>query len=185
MNRGDCGRKWGCTMEDNKKTKLFREKSLEAVESPEALNDYLRVTSPGVWLVLAAVVALLVGGILWGVFGRIETKRQAAIVTTEGKSICCVSFESFDQLEVIAQRRSVEIGGQTYALDIPETGEMELGFVEEFVTEESRLPMTYAKGGLAKGDLVVCLPVAAELEDGVQSGLISTETLQPLSFLFQ
>ena len=44
-------------MEDQQKSKLFREKSLKAIESPEALNDYLRVTSPGVWLVLAAVIA--------------------------------------------------------------------------------------------------------------------------------
>lgn len=38
-------------MED--KSKLFREKSVEAVSSPESLNDYLRVTSPGVWILLA------------------------------------------------------------------------------------------------------------------------------------
>ena len=44
--------------EQNKATSsgLFREKSLEAIESPESLNDYLRVTSPQVWLVLAAVM---------------------------------------------------------------------------------------------------------------------------------
>ena len=29
---------------------IFREKSLERVESPEQLNDYIRVASPGVWL---------------------------------------------------------------------------------------------------------------------------------------
>ena len=34
------------------KTKLFREKNLERLESPEKLNDYLRVTSPGVWMIL-------------------------------------------------------------------------------------------------------------------------------------
>ena len=53
-------------MEGNKgekKANLFREKSLETIESPESLNDYLRVTSPGVWIILAAVIALLVGGI--------------------------------------------------------------------------------------------------------------------------
>ncbi len=33
-------------------TKLFREKSIESIESPEALNDYLRVTSPSIWLIL-------------------------------------------------------------------------------------------------------------------------------------
>ena len=64
---------------EQQKVKLFREKSLEAVESPEALNDYLRVTSPGVWLVLAAVIALLIGAVLWGVFGRIHTEVATAI----------------------------------------------------------------------------------------------------------
>ena len=40
-----------------KKASLFREKNLKSIESPEALNDYLQVTSPGVWIVLAAVIA--------------------------------------------------------------------------------------------------------------------------------
>ena len=51
-------------MEEKKEFKLFREKSLEAVESPESLNDYMRVTSPGVWLVLAAVIVVLIGAVL-------------------------------------------------------------------------------------------------------------------------
>ena len=38
-------------MSEKPKVKLFREKSLEAVESPESLNDYLRVTSPGFSLI--------------------------------------------------------------------------------------------------------------------------------------
>ena len=40
---------------------LFREKSLETVENPEQLNDYLKVTSPGVWIVLGAVIVILAG----------------------------------------------------------------------------------------------------------------------------
>ncbi len=173
-------------MEEEKKgTKLFREKSLETIESPESLNDYLRVTSPGVWLVLAAVIVLLVGGILWSVLGRIDTKRQAAVVTSEGKTICCVRFESLDQLETIADRRAIEINGKSYPLAIPESGDMELGFVEEFVTDEARLPMTYAKGGLSKEDLVLCIPVDAQFSDGVQTGSIVTESLQPFSLLLK
>ena len=33
---------------------LFREKSLEKVSSPEQLNDYIRVSNPGVWIAVAA-----------------------------------------------------------------------------------------------------------------------------------
>ena len=42
-------------------SELFREKSLERVSSPEQLNDYIKVTTPSVWLVLIAVILLLVG----------------------------------------------------------------------------------------------------------------------------
>ena len=167
------------------KTKLFREKSLEAVESPESLNDYLHVTSPSVWLILAAVIALLIGAILWGILGHIDTKRQAAVITTEGQTICCVPIQSFDEISVIVERKALEIDGTAYTLDIPESGEVELGFVEEFVTDESRLPMVYAKSGLSKEDLVVCIKVAASFEDGIQSGQVITESINPISLLLQ
>ena len=38
--------------------KLFRKQSLDKVTSPEQLNDYVRVSNPGVWMILAAVIIL-------------------------------------------------------------------------------------------------------------------------------
>ena len=43
---------------------LFRKKSLERISSPEELHDYMRVTSPRLWMILAAIVVLLVGFIV-------------------------------------------------------------------------------------------------------------------------
>ena len=40
---------------------LFRKNSVEHISSPEQLNDYLRVTSPAIWVVLIAVIILLAG----------------------------------------------------------------------------------------------------------------------------
>ena len=51
---------------------IFRQKSLDKVSSPEQLNDYIRVTTPSVWLVLAALVVLLVGMLAWSIFGTVE-----------------------------------------------------------------------------------------------------------------
>ena len=60
-------------MADNQRgSGIFREKSLERVSSPEELNDYIRVTTPSVWIVLAATVLLLVGMLAWSIFGRVE-----------------------------------------------------------------------------------------------------------------
>ena len=44
---------------------LFRKSSIDRVSSPEQLNDYIKVTNPGVWLVLAAVIVLLMGACVW------------------------------------------------------------------------------------------------------------------------
>ena len=55
---------------------LFREKSVERISSPEDLNDYIRVTTPSVWIVLAAILILLIGMLAWSVFGTVEVRTE-------------------------------------------------------------------------------------------------------------
>ena len=50
---------------------IFRQKSIDKVSSPEKLDDYIRVTTPSVWITLAAIVILLVGTIIWGTLGEL------------------------------------------------------------------------------------------------------------------
>ena len=59
-------------MADREKS-IFREKSMDKVSSPESLNDYIKVTTPSVWIVLIALVVLLLGILAWSIFGRVET----------------------------------------------------------------------------------------------------------------
>ncbi len=58
--------------EKKTETGIFREKSMERVSSPEELNDYIRVTTPSVWIVLIALAVLLVGMLGWSIFGTVE-----------------------------------------------------------------------------------------------------------------
>ena len=51
---------------------IFRQKSIDRVSSPEQMNDYIRVTTPTVWLVLLALVILLLGMLAWSVFGTVQ-----------------------------------------------------------------------------------------------------------------
>ena len=51
---------------------IFRKKSIDRITSPEALNDYLRVTTPTVWLILAAII-LLVGFLAWSTVANIDS----------------------------------------------------------------------------------------------------------------
>ncbi|MCR4704591.1 MAG: hypothetical protein K5641_00870 [Lachnospiraceae bacterium] len=60
---------------------IFREKSIERVSSPEQLDDYIRVTTPSVWLILFATIILIVGALVWGVLGRIEVQTETGTQT--------------------------------------------------------------------------------------------------------
>ena len=52
---------------------LFRKQSMERVSSPEQLSDYLHVTSPAIWIVLAAVILLLASLFVWSSVTAIES----------------------------------------------------------------------------------------------------------------
>ncbi len=44
---------------------LFRKKSLDHISSPEEMHDYMKVTSPRIWMILGAVLLLLAGFIVY------------------------------------------------------------------------------------------------------------------------
>ena len=58
-------------------TGLFRKSALERVSSPEQLNEYIKVTNPGVWGVLLACLVLLAAVGFWAVYGSIPDTIHA------------------------------------------------------------------------------------------------------------
>lgn len=128
---------------------LFRKKSLDKIKSPEQLNDYVRVANPGVWLLLCAVVVLLIGFCVWGIFGQIKTTVPAQITVDSGKIICAVDGD-IDKIEV---GMTVEAGDTNGVVKLVDT----------------------------ESDLV---EIDISLSDGVYEGEIVTESIAPLSFVF-
>ena len=50
----------------DKKKNIFRKTSLDKISSPERLTDYIKVSTPSIWIILGAIAALLTGLIIWG-----------------------------------------------------------------------------------------------------------------------
>lgn len=69
---------------------IFRKSSLDRISNPEQLNDYIRVTNPGVWMILCAVILLLFGLIFWSIFGQLDTYLPVGVVTENDQSLCYV-----------------------------------------------------------------------------------------------
>ena len=79
---------------------LFRKKAMARISSPEDLTSYLRVTSPGMWIVLAAVVILLLGLFAWSAVGTLETTADATAIVQDHTARIVAADQGADTLQV-------------------------------------------------------------------------------------
>lgn len=70
---------------------IFNKKATEKLRSPEDLDKYVKVTTPSVWIVLAASLVLLAGLMAWGFFGSVTTNLSAKgiLLDAEGGNVMC------------------------------------------------------------------------------------------------
>ena len=137
---------------------IFRKKSLDRMRSPEELNDYIRVLDPGVWLLMAAVIILLAGVCIWGIFGNIET-------TVNGTAY----VENGTMRLYIAANDSLSVQNEVFV----RIGDTEFAYPAVSDTHSD------------KTDGTVCIVNApCSLRDGIYTAEVITERIKPMSFLF-
>ncbi len=61
------------------KESIFRKKNIDKVFSPDQLNDYIKVSNPSTWVILAAVIIFLAAVLIWAVFGQIPGTAEHAV----------------------------------------------------------------------------------------------------------
>ena len=133
--------------------KLFRKKSLDKIASPESLTDYIRVTNPGVWLVLTAIVLLLIGACIWAIFGRIDTSVPGIMQVSGGEAAIELYAEDAEKVRIGDSVKADGIEGIVSAMGDPD------------------------------GDGRIELIVATEAEDGMYHVKIVTESVSAWSFI--
>lgn len=89
---------------------IFREKSIQKVQSPDNLNEYIRVSNPGIWILMVSIAFLLVGLCIWGCFGQLHTQVQ-------GQARCENGVVSFllpeNNAAGVQPGMTAQLGGQT------------------------------------------------------------------------
>ena len=151
---------------------LFRKKSLDRISSPEQLNAYIRVSTPSVWMLLAAIVVLLVGVCAWGVFGHMDTTLPVAVVAENG--VVTAYVKEADAAKVTP--------------DAAVTVDSTQGKVVSVGTEPVRVDETFTEymrhvGGLQQGEWVYAAVLDAACEDGVHAAQIVIDSVSPMSFV--
>lgn len=151
---------------------LFRKKSIERISSPEQLNEYIRVSNPGVWMILAAIVILLGGAIVWGIFGHIDTTVETVAVAENGTITAYVREEDISYIE---EGMSVRIAEQEcFVTEIA---------AEPEVVDENFDDYELHVGDLKNGEWVYAVTVRGELAEGVYNAEIVVESISPMSFV--
>ena len=153
--------------------KIFRKKSVDKMSSPEQLNDYIKVTSPGIWMVLAAIAILLAGVCVWGIFGKLETKLTVAAESRAGQTVLYVKEDAVSSLK---KDMTVTIGDASYAI-------VSVSAEPISVTEEIG---EYARrtGNLSIGEWVYFVKIDKALPEGVYTAQIVVDSVSPLHFVF-
>ncbi len=95
---------------------IFRKVALERLSSPEQLDQLMQVTNPQGWLALAGLAALLVAGLLWGIFGAVPTEAAGeGILLRKGGVSDLVSAGAGQVEEVLVSVGDVIEKGQVVA----------------------------------------------------------------------
>ena len=59
-------------------TSVFDRESKDQVKSPDKLNEYIRVSTPAVWLLAAALAVVLAALIIWGTTGSVPVNTKTS-----------------------------------------------------------------------------------------------------------
>lgn len=134
---------------------IFRKKSLDKVKSPESLDDYIKVSGPGIWLLLIGVVVLLIGVCVWGIFGHVDSTVPTVVHVENGTAVCYVAE---DHIKGITEGMTVKFDGK-----------------------EAIIESIDAKGN---AEYICTLKADDSFADGIYDGKVVTKSYKPVSFVF-
>jgi len=159
--------------ENMEKNKIFREKTLNKVSSPESLNDYICIVKPGVWAILVAIIVLIVGTLIWVSTLTIatDTVKCAAVVKNNEVSV----YFNKDDRSKVESGMEFEILDQKY--EIPDT---EIKGKKLYKETDSNVLSILGD----EEDFYYCLKLYIDLPNGVYESRIISADINPLELIF-
>ena len=133
---------------------IFRKKSLDKLKSPESLDECIKVTNPGVWLILAAVILLLIGACVWGAFGHIDSITPVSVHVADGALTGTVAQEN-----IVSVKTGMTVHFEEYEATVESIEKQDGGYILTLSAKET-------------------------VPDGVYDGNIVIQSFKPFSFIF-
>ena len=90
---------------------LLKKENVERVSSPEQLSDYLHVTTPAIWVVLAAVILLLASLFVWSGVTALESFAAGEAEVHSG--VLTLRFDDAEKAANVEVGMNVKVGNLT------------------------------------------------------------------------
>ena len=155
------------------KQDLFRKESMDQLTRPDQLSDYIRVSTPATWVLLAAIILLLVGTCVWGVFGRLDTTVQGA-ARSDGTALTAYFAE--EDTAKLSEGMTVAVNGAEHTITRIDHTPLQL-------SGDSDDLMLHV-GGFTPGDWVLTVELDGGEPEGFYSAEAVIESIAPSKFVF-
>ena len=167
-------------MADTEGSSIFTKKATDRLRSPDDLDEYVRMTSPSVWVVLAACIALVLGLFAWGVFGTAETSVGAMGTYVNGE---VVAFLPGEKVSSIHEGDVANVSGELLVVDSISAVPVSRAEAREIVGGD------YLASTLVGGDWTYVVRLSGKDDYSFAEGIpltvtITTERIAPISLIF-
>ncbi len=166
-----------------KKKSIFRQESLDRVESPEQLDQYIRVSTPSAWIMVSALLIASASLLIWSFTGSLpQTITVKGITSGEGEVYCYMNPSDVQESMVGCQVQMTLPDNSTMQGTVSEISSVPYSLEE--VSEI--LEKDWIIDQLIDSDYVYQLKVDAETETGqdviVQASIVTSE-VKPITYV--
>lgn len=151
---------------------IFRQKNIDKINSPESLNDYVKVTNPSVWIILIGTIILIAGAFVFAAFGSVDTRVTVAVTAKDG---VVTAYVDENDISAINQGMKVRIDGAECTIESVANEPVKNIEVDEYALHKANME---ASGWLFP------MTIDATLDDGAYVGSVTVEQISPLSYVF-
>lgn len=152
-------------------SELFRKKSLIRISSPDKMDEYIKINTPSIWIILIAVLVFLAGFFIWAGLANLEDRIDVTGIQENGTLTCYViGTES----EGLSSDDVLLVNGAGYPLTS----------ISESLMPISEIEDVYLASQYPASELIREVKASTPLEDGYYSTSIVTGKISPISFLF-
>lgn len=151
--------------------RVFRQKNIDKINSPESLNDYVKVTNPSVWIILVGTLVIIVGILVFCAGGRSDTKVNAAVLAEDGQ---ITAYVDEADIQAIQADMKVMIDGKEFPIKNIADRPIKKEQVDEYALH---------KGNLESSQWLFPISLEGNMKDGVYTGSITVDQVLLISYI--